>query len=313
MGTPEFAVGVLSSLLAKEYKVVAVVTAPDKPAGRGRKLNESAVKKFALANDLPLLQPKNLKNQLFIDQLKQFKADVQVVVAFRMLPKVVWQMPPRGTLNLHASLLPNYRGAAPINWVLINGEEKTGTTTFFIDDKIDTGAIILQNELLINPDDNAGSLHDKLMHLGSDLVLETLFKISQGPVATVEQADIYKSKKEIAFKTAPKLNKENCKINWQQDTETVYNLIRGLSPFPLAWTTIVNNDQKIEAKIYAASKEIITHHLPLGQVVFTKKELKVAVRGGFIIIDALKLAGKRKMSAQDLLNGFQFVQGAFMC
>lgn len=305
MGTPEFAVTILKGILEKGYKVVGVITAPDKAAGRGRKLHQSAVKKFALSKNLKILQPTNLKDEVFLKELKDLNANLQVVVAFRMLPKKVWNMPKYGTFNLHASLLPEYRGAAPINWAIINGEEKTGVTTFFIDDKIDTGEIILQKETRINPNETAGELHDKLMYLGSNLVNKTIDLIKKDNVITAPQ-----QKKE--YKPAPKLFKENCKINWDDSLDNIYNKIRGLSPYPLAWTTIYNKDTTIEMKIYKTGKEQENHKYKTGQIVTNKKEMKVAVKDGFILIKELKIAGKRKMDVISFLNGFKFDAASFV-
>lgn len=305
MGTPDFAVTILKGLLDNGHKVVAVITAPDRPSGRGRKLNESAVKKYASSQNLPVLQPTNLKNEDFIKELKNYKANVQVVVAFRMLPKVVWDMPEYGTFNLHASLLPDYRGAAPIHWAIINGEKKTGVTTFFIDDKIDTGEIILQKETAIREDETVGELHDTLMYLGSDLVNETINLIAANSISTYKQPDIEE-------KTAPKLFPENCKINWNEDIHTIYNKIRGLNPFPAAWTILTNGDQEIIVKIYAVSKIEEAHDFPAGKILTSKKELKVAVNGGYINIIELKLSGKKKMDTISLLNGFSFEKEAIL-
>lgn len=273
---------------------------PDKPAGRGRKLNESAVKQYAKSIGLNILQPTNLKNEDFLEELKALNANLQIVVAFRMLPKVVWQMPEYGTFNLHASLLPNYRGAAPINWAIINGETKTGVSTFFIDEKIDTGEMILQEETTIDAEDNAGSLHDKLMGIGSQLVLKTVALIEKGKVETTPQID------SDTIKTAHKLNKENCKINWHDTLENIYNKIRGLSPYPAAWCTLINNDEKLDLKIYSAKKEKTTHTLDIGTVVSNKNELKVAVSNGYINLTEIKLPGKRAMDVKSLLNGYTF-------
>ena len=299
MGTPDFAVTILKHLVENDYNVVGVITASDKPAGRGRKLNESAVKKYAASVNLPILQPTNLKNEEFNKELKDLKADLQIVVAFRMLPKIVWQMPKCGTFNLHASLLPEYRGAAPIHWAIINGETKTGVTTFFIDDKIDTGEIILQEEIDISITETVGTLHDKLMNLGANLVSKTVDLISTKKVNTTKQPD-------LEDKSASKLNPENCRINWNDSIDNVYNKIRGLNPFPAAWSIIKNENEEIAAKIYAIRKENETHHLAVGKIIATKKELKVAVNRGFIIIDEIKLSGKKKMEAKSLLNGFTF-------
>ena len=305
MGSPDFAVTILDHLVKNNYNIVGVITAPDKPAGRGRKLNESAVKKYALKENLAILQPTNLKNESFVDELKKLSADLQIVVAFRMLPKIVWNMPKFGTFNLHASLLPEYRGAAPIHWSIINGETKTGVTTFFIDDKIDTGEIILQEEITVLETETVGSLHDKLMHLGASLVSKTVDYIAKGNVVTTKQPDLEE-------KSAPKLNPENTKINWTDSLENIYNKIRGLNPFPAAWTLIYNNDEEISAKIYAVSKQIETHTFSFGSIIASKKELKVAVNGGYIIIDEIKLSGKKKMDAKSLLNGFHFSSDAKM-
>jgi methionyl-tRNA formyltransferase len=299
MGTPDFAVTILKHLVENDYNVVGVITASDKPAGRGRKLNESAVKKYAASVNLPILQPTNLKNEEFNKELKDLKADLQIVVAFRMLPKIVWQMPKCGTFNLHASLLPEYRGAAPIHWAIINGETKTGVTTFFIDDKIDTGEIILQEEIDISITETVGTLHDKLMNLGANLVSKTVDLISTKKISTTKQPD-------LEDKSASKLNPENCRINWNDSIDNVYNKIRGLNPFPAAWSIIKNENEEIAAKIYAIRKENETHHLAVGKIIATKKELKVAVNKGFIIIDEIKLSGKKKMEAKSLLNGFTF-------
>ncbi len=306
MGTPDFAVTTLKTLVKNNYNIVGVITAPDKPAGRGRKLNESAVKQYAKSQDLTILQPTNLKDENFINELKSLKANLQIVVAFRMLPKVVWQMPEFGTFNLHASLLPNYRGAAPINWAVINGETKTGVSTFFIDEKIDTGEMILQEEISIDSEENAGSLHDKLMVLGSELVLKTVSLIEIGDVKTTPQ------KASDGIKTAYKLNKDNCKIDWTDSMDNIYNKIRGLSPYPAAWCTLINGKDELDIKIYSAKKEFAEHDLEIGSIVSTKKELKVAVANGYIIITEIKLPGKKMMDAKSLLNGYAFEDDAKM-
>ncbi len=305
MGTPDFAVTILKHLVDNNYNVVGVITATDKPAGRGRKLNESAVKKYALSKDLKILQPKNLKNEEFHGELKSLHADLQIVVAFRMLPKAVWQMPKLGTFNLHASLLPEYRGAAPIHWAIINGETQTGVTTFFIDDKIDTGEIILQEKIEVTATETVGSLHDKLMFLGADLVAKTVDLIEKGNVTTQKQP-------ELEEKSAPKLNPENTKIDWLDTLDNIYNKIRGLNPYPTAWTIIKNGDEEISAKIYAINKEEEIHNYEFGKLIFSKKEIKVAVKNGFINIKEIKLAGKKKMDAISLLNGFNFSENSKM-
>ncbi len=306
MGTPDFAVATLKTLVENNYNVVGVITAPDKPAGRGRKLNESAVKKYAKSQELTILQPTNLKNEDFLEELKELNANLQIVVAFRMLPKVVWQMPEYGTFNLHASLLPNYRGAAPINWAIINGETKTGVSTFFIDEKIDTGDMILQETIYIEPNENAGSLHDKLMERGSELVLRTVVSIENDEVKTIPQ------KETEDIKTAYKLNKDNCKINWNDSIENIYNHIRGLSPYPAAWCTLINDDEQLDIKLYKVEKEILEHTLKIGAIISSKKELKVAVANGYIIIKEIKLPGKRAMDVKSLLNGYTFHENAKM-
>ena len=304
MGTPDFAVATLKVLVENNYNIVGVITAPDKPAGRGRKLNESAVKKYATAQNLTVLQPTNLKNEDFLKELKALEANLQIVVAFRMLPKAVWKMPDYGTFNLHASLLPNYRGAAPINWAVINGETKTGVSTFFIDEKIDTGEMILQEEVKIELDDNAGRLHDKLMHIGSLLVLNTASLVEKGNVKTTPQIE------SLDIKTAYKLNKENCKIDWNDSIDNIYNKIRGLSPYPAAWCTIYNGEDKLDVKIYKTEKEFSEHSYKTGQIITTKNELKIAVEKGYILIQEMKLPGKRNMDIKSLLNGYSFQDDA---
>jgi len=306
MGTPDFAVQTLKTILEHNYNVVGVITAPDRPAGRGRKLNESAVKTFAKEKGLHILQPTNLKSEDFLEELKALKANLQIIVAFRMLPKVVWDMPKHGTFNLHASLLPNYRGAAPINWAIINGETKTGVSTFFIDEKIDTGEMILQKEIEIDPTENAGSLHDKLMHIGSDLVIDTIKLIETGNVNTTPQPE------DAISKTAYKLNRDNCKINWEADLDQIFNQIRGLSPYPAAWSILKNEDEELDVKIYKAEKESENHNLTTGTIIFNKSSIKVAVKGGFISILEIKLPGKRNMDVKSLLNGFSLSENAKM-
>jgi methionyl-tRNA formyltransferase len=305
MGTPDFAVTILKHLVDNNYNVVGVITASDKPSGRGRKLNESAVKKYALSENLKILQPKNLKNEDFNNELKSLKANLQIVVAFRMLPKAVWQMPKLGTFNLHASLLPKYRGAAPIHWAIINGETKTGVTTFFIDDKIDTGKIILQEEIGVSDIETVGSLHDKLMFLGAALVSKTIDLIAEGNIKTKKQP-------ELEEKSAPKLNPENTRIDWSDSLDNIYNKIRGLNPFPTAWSIIKNDDDEISAKIYEVEKIEEIHHIKVGTIVLSKKEMKVAVNKGFIKIKQIKLAGKKKMDTISLLNGYTFSENAIM-
>ena len=303
MGTPEFAVASLESLIDNKYNIVGVITAPDKQAGRGRKLKQSEVKKFALKNNLNILQPANLQDPEFIKELKSLNADLQVVVAFRMLPKIVWDSAKLGTFNLHASLLPDYRGAAPINWAIINGESKTGVTTFFINEKIDTGSILLQESVTISSRDTMGDLHDSLKKLGSQLIINTIKLLESGNYTAIIQPIEEK-------KPAPKLNKNNCQIDWSDSLENIYNKIRGLSPYPGAWTLLQNNEEELEVKIYKSEQIEEPHANEIGKLISTKKELKVAVKNGYINIIEIKMAGKRQMDTKSLLNGFTFSQDA---
>ncbi|EDM43514.1 methionyl-tRNA formyltransferase [unidentified eubacterium SCB49] len=306
LGTPDFAVGILKSLIEAKHTIVGVITAPDRPAGRGRKLKHSAVKEYALSQGLPVLQPTNLKNEDFLASLKALQANLQIIVAFRMLPKVVWSMPEHGTFNLHASLLPQYRGAAPINWAIINGEKETGVTTFFIDEKIDTGAILLKSSVAIKENETVGSLHDTLMDLGSELVLKTVDTIAQGNVETFPQP------LEGVLKDAPKLTPENMKIDWSQPGEKIVALIRGLSPYPVAWCQLTQDDQTNKVKIYAAEFEADSHKQNIGHIFTTKKTMKVAVINGYVLIKEMQLPGKRKMDIVSLLNGNDFSENAKM-
>ncbi len=305
MGTPDFAVTILDTLVENDYNIVGVITAPDKPAGRGRKLKSSAVKNYAIEKGLSVMQPTKLRDESFLEELASLQPDLQIVVAFRMLPKVVWDLPKLGTFNLHASLLPDYRGAAPIHWSIINGETKTGVTTFFIDDKIDTGEIIASKEITIGKEETVGTLHDKLMYLGAELVCETVDAISENNVQTTKQPAAIN-------KFAPKLTPENTKIDWELPLEHIYNKIRGLNPFPAAWTSIENNNETTSAKIYKVSTEFRPQDLPNGTIVIDQKSLKVAVKGGFLIIEEIKLSGKRKMPIRDLLNGYSFSEDSKM-
>ena len=304
MGTPDFAVGILDTIYKNNYTIVGVITAPDKPAGRGQKVSMSAVKEYALEKNLRLLQPTNLKSEEFLSELRSLEANLQVVVAFRMLPEVVWKMPKLGTFNLHASLLPEYRGAAPINWAIINGETKTGVTTFFIDDKIDTGAMILSKETEIGANETAGELHDRLMHLGSVIVLETLQLIEAGKAITTLQQN------NPDVKTAYKLNKENCKIDWSQSGKTIFNLIRGLSPYPAAWTYIKDGENEWNVKIYLASFEQKAHSETIGKITTTKKEIFITTKDGVLKIESLQFPGKKRMLAHELLNGVKLSENA---
>ena len=306
MGTPDFAVGSLKQLLEAGFKVVGVITAPDRPAGRGRKLQESAVKQFAVKHQLKVLQPTNLKDEAFLKDLKSLDANLQVVVAFRMLPKVVWQMPAYGTFNLHSSLLPQYRGAAPINWAIINGETETGVTTFFIDEKIDTGNIILQKGANIRPDDNAGNLHDRLMELGAHLVVETCKQIEAGTVSLQKQDE------SMELKPAPKIHKDTCRIDWNSPMMDIYNHIRGLSPYPGAWTELVNDGKAEPMKIFRTEMETSEHDYIVGKLVVEKKSLKVAVKEGYLNLLELQLPGKRRMQVNEVLNGLNLEKEAHL-
>ena len=304
MGTPDFAVGILDTIYQNNYEIVGVITAPDKPAGRGQKVSTSAVKEYAVSKNLRLLQPTNLKSEDFLAELKSLNANLHVVVAFRMLPEVVWKMPKLGTFNLHASLLPEYRGAAPINWAIINGETKTGVTTFFIDDKIDTGAMILSKETTIGTNESAGELHDRLMQLGSEAVIETLHLIEEGKATTTVQTE------NPNVKTAYKLNKDNCKIDWTQSGITIFNLIRGLSPYPAAWTYIKDGENEWNVKIYAASFEEKEQTDAIGKISTTKKEIFITTKDGVLKIISLQFPGKKRMLAHELLNGISFSENA---
>lgn len=306
MGTPEFAVESLKALVENNYNVVGVITMPDKPAGRGYKLQESAVKKYALSVGLPVLQPEKLKDELFLNDLRNLKPDLQIVVAFRMLPEVVWNMPPKGTFNLHSSLLPQYRGAAPINWAIINGEKETGVTTFFLTHEIDTGKIILQDKTTIDKDENVESLHDRLMTMGAKLVLKTVDAILEDDVQVTPQSEFIEN--EDKLKPAPKIFKETCRINWNMPSEKVYNFIRGLSPYPSAWTEItVENEQTLSFKIFTGEIIDKTHTLNPGTIKTDNKTyIHVATNNGFLAVTDLQLSGKKRMKTRDFLNGFKF-------
>ena len=307
MGTPEFAVGVLKKLVAEGKNIVGVITSPDKPAGRGRKVKQSDVKSYAVSQNLKLLQPSNLKEEYFLNELAALKANLQIVVAFRMLPKVVWNMPSYGTFNLHASLLPQYRGAAPINWSIINRELKTGVSTFFIDDKIDTGEIILQEEVLIKKRETVGSLHDVLMNTGSQLVIKTVELITESNEKPIKQnmSDV--------LKNAPKLTKDNTKIDWSRPVEEIDSFIRGLNPYPSAWCTLNNNnEERSTVKIYNCNYVIEKHNFENGTIISSKKELKISASNGYLNIYEMQLAGKRKIDIKSLLNGFTFEENSKM-
>lgn len=305
MGTPDFATGVLQRMVEEGLQVVAVVTVADKPAGRGQKLQESSIKKYALSQQIPVLQPVSLRDEGFLAELKAFQADVQVVVAFRMLPKVVWQMPRKGTFNLHASLLPDYRGAAPINWAIINGETTTGVTTFLIDEQIDTGAMLLRKEVAIAPRETAGTLHDKLMAVGADLVVETLALIASGKVVAQPQ------EKQAVKKQAPKIHKETSRIPWDKSLEEIDRFVRGMAPYPTAWAELHHQGATYAVKLYEAIPKEATHSLPIGSIRVQDKQIEVAVQGGFLCIESLQFPSKKRMTAREFLNGFHFAEGDF--
>lgn len=304
-GTPEFASSQLEAIIRADYEVVAVVTAPDKPAGRGKKLQSPDVKITAMKYDIPVLQPVSLKSQGFINELSSYKADLFVVVAFRMLPEMVWSMPPKGTFNLHASLLPQYRGAAPINHVIINGEKETGLTTFLLDKEIDTGEILLQEKVKIEDSDNAGSLHDKLMILGNDLVVNTIKMIEEGKLASKSQDDIIKEDN-LILQPAPKIFKEDCKIDWTKDAVSINNFVRGLSPYPAAHTQLISdNDDVLDLKIFDLSLEKRNNDdMNLYDVITDGKTfLKVVLNDYFVSIKMIQQAGKKAMPISDFLRG----------
>ena len=304
MGTPDFAVASLEAILKAGYPVVGVITAPDKPAGRGKKLTPSPVKKDALSKGLEILQPPRLKDPQFLEQLKALQADLQVVVAFRMLPEVVWNMPPMGTINLHASLLPQYRGAAPIHHAVMNGEKETGLTTFLLQKEIDTGNILLQRKLSIGPDETVGELHDRMMEAGAELLVETIEGLRKNEIRPISQDELIRPGMEL--KPAPKIKKEDCRIDWNNDGETLHNFIRGLSPFPGAFSFLKSPEGKTyQVKIYRASFEKNPEQMHPGTILTDGKTfLKVAVVGGFVRLLEWQLPGKKRMDTETLLRGF---------
>ena len=315
MGTPDFAVESLKCLVEGGYNVVGVVTMPDKPMGRhGSVLQPSPVKQYAVEKGLRVLQPEKLKDPAFVDELRSLNADLQIVVAFRMLPEVVWNMPRLGTFNLHASLLPQYRGAAPINWAVINGDKETGITTFFLKHEIDTGRVIQQVKVPIEDTDNVGDVRDKLMLLGGKLVTETVDNIIAGTITAVEQDDML-AEGEV-LRPAPKIFHDTCRIDWQDKTmKQIYDFIRGLSPYPAAWTELQNGDKTINVKVYEAVKiSGDSSAWQIGTILSDdKSEIKVAVQDGFIGIKTLQVAGKKKMQVVDFMRGFKFAENARFC
>ena len=312
MGTPDFAVESLKALVEGGYNVVGVVTMPDKPIGRhGSVLQASPVKQYAVEKGLKVLQPVKLKDEAFVEELRSLNADLQIVVAFRMLPEVVWNMPRLGTFNLHASLLPQYRGAAPINWAVINGDTETGITTFFLQHEIDTGRVIQQVKVPISDTDNVGDVHDRLMMLGGQLVVETVDNIINGTVTSVEQDDMLAEGEDL--RPAPKIFHDTCRIDWKgKNMKRIYDFIRGLSPYPAAWTELVNGDKVLSVKIFEAEKLPADSSQYSRGMILTdgKSEVKVAVDGGFLRVKTLQIAGKKKMQTEEFLRGYKFADDA---
>lgn len=309
MGTPEFASTSLKRLVAEGYNIVGVVTTPDKPAGRGQKVHESDVKTMACELGLPILQPEKLRDEAFLSELKALKPDLGIVIAFRMLPEVVWAMPRLGTFNLHASLLPQYRGAAPINWAIINGESETGVTTFLLNHEIDKGAIIEQERTAIGADDNIGTLYDRLMEIGSHLVVRTVDKLASGDYTTIEQMHI----DEATLKPAPKIFKEDGRIDWRHSAESIHNLVRGLSPYPAAWTPIFKDGAEVgSAKIFTTHFELDDSTATPGTIrTDSRSYLAVRTADGWIYVDEIQMAGKRRMPIKDALLGWRDTEVRF--
>ncbi|MBA5629651.1 methionyl-tRNA formyltransferase [Moheibacter sp. BDHS18] len=304
MGTPEFAAICLEEILNSKHEVVGVITVPDKPAGRGQKLAQSAVAKLAIEKNLKLLQPEKLKNPEFLTELQSLNADCFVVVAFRMLPKEVWQIPKKGTFNLHASLLPQYRGAAPINWAIINGETETGVTTFLIDEKIDTGNILLKEKVEITTEDDAGTLHDQLAEIGKKTIIQTLNGLETNSIQPLPQENLG------ILKAAPKIFKEDCKINWEESLENIHNKIRGLSPYPVAWTFFSKDGENKFVKIYKGRFEKASNpNGNLNSISFENNQIKIQLKEGNYYVQALQIEGKRRLSDRDFINGLQDKEG----
>lgn len=305
-GTPEFAKASLQAIHQSQHQIVGVVTVADKASGRGQKINPSPVKIFADENNLPVFQPEKLKNKDFLSAIKELEADIFVVVAFRMMPKILFEMPRLGTFNLHGSLLPDYRGAAPINFAVINGEKKTGVTTFFINEKIDEGNILLQKELDILPNENAGLLHDRLMVIGAELVVETLDQLSEGNIVEKPQPNVSEPK------NAFKIFKEDTQINWNQNSETIHNFVRGMSPYPCAFTTLSFGDHEKTLKIFEGQFEIKQHAEQAGTIIISKSEFKIYTNDGFYEPKEVQLQGKKRMSVKDFLNGIKEFNDVFI-
>jgi len=302
MGTPEFAVASLKALVENGYNVVGVVTAPDRPSGRGQKMHQSDVKLYAVSQGLPVLQPEKLKDENFLEALKSLNHDIQIIVAFRMLPEVVWEMPPMGTFNLHGSLLPHYRGAAPLNWAIINGDQETGVTTFLLKQEIDTGNILFQEKIPIGPEETIGELHDALMDIGANLVLKTVDALAEGNISSLAQDKLIIDPERLH---APKIFKENCMIDWNKPGVIINNLIRGLSPYPAAWTNFQSSVSETGVKIFKASFEPTGHQCTSGEIQSdNKKYFKIACADGFLHILDLQLAGKKRLGIAEFLRGF---------
>jgi methionyl-tRNA formyltransferase len=303
MGTPDFAVASLSALVENGYQVVGVVTAPDKPAGRGQKMQQSAVKTFALTFQIPILQPEKLKDEFFIEELKALKADLQVVVAFRMLPEIVWKMPALGTFNLHGSILPRYRGAAPLNWAIMNGDSESGVTTFLLKQEIDTGNILFIEKIQINKDQTVGELHDELMGIGARLVLKTVDALAEGTAIPISQDKLEIEPERLH---APKIFKEDCRMDWHQEAEKNHNTVRGLSPYPTAWTELSAPDKEnIPLKIFRTTLEKCDHSHEPGTILSDQKKwVKIACTNGYLLLTDLQLAGKKRMGIEEFLRGF---------
>ena len=313
MGTPEFAVESLKRLVEGGYNVVAVITMPDKPMGRhGSVLQASPVKQYAVSQGLKVLQPEKLKDEAFVEELRSLQADLQIVVAFRMLPEVVWNMPPMGTFNLHASLLPQYRGAAPINWAVMNGDTETGITTFFLKHEIDTGEVIQQVKVPIADTDNVEVVYDKLMMLGGDLVLETVDAILNGTVKSIPQEEMFASESEL--RPAPKIFKETCRIDWNKGVKGVYDHVRGLSPYPAAWTELCAPEGTRQVlKVYETEKQFKEHALPVGTVDTDQKTyFRIAVKDGYVNLLSVQLAGKKRMNIGDFLRGYRHIEKSWV-
>ncbi|MDF2436233.1 MAG: methionyl-tRNA formyltransferase [Bacteroidota bacterium] len=309
MGTPEFAVASLDILVKNNYDIAGVITVPDKPAGRGQQVQQSAVKKYALEKGLKLLQPEKLKAEEFLSELRELKADLQIVVAFRMLPEVVWNMPRLGTFNLHGSLLPQYRGAAPINWAVINGDKETGVSTFFLQHEIDTGKIIFREKTPIAENETAGEIHDRLMVIGAELVLKTVKAIEDGKYPQIDQSELIAAGEKE--KHAPKIFKEDCRINWEKPLKKIHDHVRGLSPYPAAFTELLSPDGKnFSVKVFLTETEETEHNYSVGEIhTDAKTYIKVAVEGGFVSLKDLQLAGKKRLPVTELLRGFQIAAG----